>query len=169
MIVLYTRCETHDLAPAVTATANAGSRIEDPGRSHVRCSIHPAAQADAAMAQPPMMGRKEINNMMLSDLCIDVHATMGKNFKLIEVNPVYKYENGKVTNEVQAYKYNVVLEDKRYKQVSVKVFGEQRIATPQFPVSVNFVGLEIRAYDINGKFAVSVTAKDIKVVDSTKG
>jgi len=106
---------------------------------------------------------------MLSDLCIDVHATMGKNFKLIEVNPVYKYENGKVTNEVQAYKYNVVLEDKRYKQVSVKVFGEQRIATPQFPVSVNFVGLEIRAYDINGKFAVSVTAKDIKVVDSTKG
>ena len=46
--------------------------------------------------------------MMLSDLCIDVHATMGKNFKLIEVNPVYKYENGKVTNEVQAYKYNFV-------------------------------------------------------------
>jgi len=48
-ILIHTRCETHDLALAVTATANAGSRIEDPDRSHVRCSIHPTAQADAVM------------------------------------------------------------------------------------------------------------------------
>ena len=48
----------------------------------------------------------------LHALKIDVVATLGKRYWLTEVRPVYKYTDNKKTDEIDGYRYTIVLPER---------------------------------------------------------
>lgn len=84
---------------------------------------------------------------------------------LTDVSPVYKYENHARTDEIIGYRYTVACPYLDLEKVGIKVEGDKKVDKPAngFPV-VEFSGMEIKAYVINGNAQITVTAKDVKVV-----
>lgn len=60
----------------------------------------------------------------LHALKIDVVATLGKRYWLTEVRPVYKYTDNKKTDEIDGYRYTIVLPERGLEKISVKIEGK---------------------------------------------
>ena len=62
----------------------------------------------------------------LHALKIDVVATLGKRYWLTEVRPVYKYTDNKKTDEIDGYRYTIVLPERGLEKISVKSVSTRR-------------------------------------------
>lgn len=99
--------------------------------------------------------------MKLNDIVIDNEKTLGKHLLLTEVIPYYRYNDGKKTNEIEGYKYTVVLQERKFEKLSVKIEGDCRMSQPDKYQEVELKGLELRPYSKDGDFAISAKATDI--------
>jgi len=97
----------------------------------------------------------------LHALKIDVVATLGKRYWLTEVRPVYKYIDNKKTDEIDGYRYTIVLPERGLEKISVKIEGKKRIDTPDNYVEVDFSNLELYIYWLSGQPQIGARAKDI--------
>lgn len=58
--------------------------------------------------------------MDIKDVVIDAYKTVGTDLMLVSVLPAYEYDNGKRTDHILGYKYEVVLPHRAYEKLSVK-------------------------------------------------
>lgn len=98
----------------------------------------------------------------IRDLKID-NTSLGKPLLLVEVRPYSDYKDGKPTEGVTGYRYDVCLAEHRLEKLSVKIEGAQLMENPEGgAVEVEFTGLEVRAYqerDQGRPGAVKFTAR----------
>lgn len=87
---------------------------------------------------------------------------------LIAVEPTYTYsETGQRTNNVDGYKYTVLLPQLGFSKLSVKIAGEQRLDVPVGTmVPVYFDGLELKVYSLETSRSVYLSAKAGDIVQS---
>lgn len=90
-------------------------------------------------------------------------ASVGKKMLLVDVTPCYVYANGQRTNEIEGYRYVVVLPEMEFDKLGVKINGEQLIEKPDSYVDVTFEGLDVFIYWRAGTYEVGATATAIKV------
>lgn len=100
----------------------------------------------------------------LRDLRIDP-ASLGQKKLLVEVAPAYAYQDGKRSSKVTGYRYVVCLADHKLEKLSVRIDGEQLMEQPDGYAEVDFDGLEVTAYEIEGKVQLSAKATGIHAVD----
>lgn len=83
--------------------------------------------------------------MEVRDLIIDAEATVGDGLLLVDILPVFVYENGKRTDNISGYRYVVVMPTRAFDRLSVKIAGEKQLDLlgDEYPV-VEFDGLEIK-------------------------
>ena len=59
----------------------------------------------------------------VTDVKIDVPATVGNKLLLVDIKPRYEYDNNQRTDKVAGYGYTVVLPDKAFEKLTVKIDG----------------------------------------------
>lgn len=99
----------------------------------------------------------------IRDLRIDP-ASLGVKKLLVDVIPAYEYKDGKRTDTITGYRYVVCLMQHRLEKLSVRIDGPQRLEQPEGFVDVEFDGLEVGAYEAQGKVQFTAKAADIHIV-----
>ena len=77
---------------------------------------------------------------------------------LVEVTPAYVYKNGVKTNEIEGYRYGLVLPEIGFERLSVKILGDKLMEQPEQYAEVDLEGLEITLYHKGGSYDVFATA-----------
>ena len=104
--------------------------------------------------------------LKITDLVIS-NDSIGKKALLVEVKPRYKYANGQRTEEIEGYAYTIVLPEKQFKKLIVKIDGDKKMDTPaEGYTEVIFEGLELSIYWVQGQYAVAAKATGIRPVNS---
>ena len=99
----------------------------------------------------------------LRDLKID-NASLGQKKLLVEVVPAYEYKDKQRTDKITGYRYVVCLVEHHLEKLSVRIDGELRMEQPDGFVEVDFDGLEVSAYESQGKVQFTAKAADIFAV-----
>jgi len=105
--------------------------------------------------------------MKITDLKVDLKS-IGSKYWLVEVLPVYVYENGRRTDNISAYRYMIALPERNLEKIGVKVEGQQQLETPNGYVEVTFTDLELFIFWYNGDYQVGAKAKGITLVNQIK-
>ena len=103
--------------------------------------------------------------LSLRDLVIDP-KTLGTKLLLVDVRPAYEYQEGKRTDRIVGYRYEIVLPDKGFEKLAVEIEGPQQLDKPDGYAEVAFDGLEIYAYQQNGTIAVGARATGIRRIQT---
>ena len=108
--------------------------------------------------------------MKTSDIKLDIEKTFGKKFLLTEVAPYYPYVNGVKGEAHEGYRYTVVLADRKFEKLGVKIKGSvpliEATAEPQECV---FQGLEASIYTgKTGEINFTASASSIELVKEKK-
>lgn len=107
--------------------------------------------------------------MDVSHLAIDSYASVGKTLILVNVTPSYAYENGTRTDKLEGYRYEIVLPEKAYEKLSVRIPGEQRIEVSEGDTPfVSLDGLSLKLFWTPQGHKVSATADNIKLINPPK-
>lgn len=104
--------------------------------------------------------------MKITDLKFEI-GQFGKRMNLTGVEPYYIYEAGKKTNKIEGFKYNVVLLDREYEKISVKIAGNRLLEEQEkYDIPIKFVGLEVGFYqDFTTKnLYLKATAKNLEIL-----
>lgn len=98
----------------------------------------------------------------------DVAATVGDTLLLTDIRPTFRYEQGVRSEEITGYTYEVLLADRQYLQLRIKIPGQRQLdpavlegQTPR----VRVIGLELTPYAINGRTGVSAKAESIEIIE----
>ena len=106
--------------------------------------------------------------LRLSDLIIDAKS-LGNRLWLTEITAVYSYRNNVKTDEVVGYRYTVCLPDKNFEKIGIKIDGKRLLESPESSyLVVQFEGLEIFAYSLNGVIQIGGKATGVSVVSNSK-
>ena len=114
----------------------------------------------------------------IRDLKIDP-ASLGAKKLLVDIVPTYEYKDGHRTETVTGYRYIVALPDLsleklgvksvkiegRMRTPGVKIDGKQLMEKPDGYAEVEFSGLEVSAYESQGKTQISAKATGISLVN----
>lgn len=107
--------------------------------------------------------------MDTNKVIIDANATIGKSPMLIGVSEIYNYVDGKKIDTIIGYKYEVVLPDKMYDKLSVRILGDKKLDMPENETpTVIFEGLEMNLYWSPQGHKVSASAENIKFTNPPK-
>lgn len=85
---------------------------------------------------------------------------------LIGIRPRYQYVDGVRTDEINAYRYDLILIERGYTQVSVNIPGTLQLAMPNdgSTPAVELLGmLEIYAYANSGRGLLGMRAEGIQL------
>ncbi len=92
----------------------------------------------------------------------------GRLFYLTNITPLFKFENGKATNERIGTKYEVALFEKKLEKIIIKVEGPQTLSDDLLikKEMIKVVPEELEAYFYlrDGRPQISAKAKALKVV-----
>ena len=91
-------------------------------------------------------------------------SSLGKKLLLLDVQPVHEYVNGRKTDTITAYKYEVVLVERAYEKLKIKIDGMRQLERPDEPTEVSFDGLKLGLYCVNGVYNISAKADAIHFV-----
>lgn len=105
--------------------------------------------------------------MDIKNIVIDAQKTIGKNVLLVDVIPAFEYKNGRRTENVVGYRYEIAMPEHKLEKIGVKIDGNQRMEAPNGAVPVRFDDLELYLYWSQGSYQVAARAKGIHPV--TKG
>lgn len=94
------------------------------------------------------------------DLRIDPNS-LGKEMLLVDVMPRYEYKEGRRTDNLTGYSYIVALPAHGLEKISVRIDGKQLMEKPEGFIEVSFTGLEVNAYEREGRVQFSGTATGI--------
>jgi len=103
--------------------------------------------------------------MRITDLIIS-NSSLGKRLWLVEVIPVYEYQNSKRTDNITGYRYVVAMPDRNLEKIGIKIEGKQLLEAPEGYAEVTFTDLEIFIYWSNGQPQVAARAKGISLVNT---
>ena len=93
----------------------------------------------------------------IRDVKIDV-ASLGQKKLLTDVQPAYEYRDGKRTDNITGYRYEIALASHNLDKINVRIDGKQLMEAPKDGfVEVEFTDLEIGAYQKDNQ--VFFTAK----------
>ena len=101
----------------------------------------------------------------IRDLRIDP-ASLGTKKWLVDIMPAYEYKDGKRTDTVTGYRYIVALPAHGLEKLSIKIDGKQLVEKPEGFIEVEFVGLEVSAYETQGHVQITAKATGIHLVSS---
>ena len=101
--------------------------------------------------------------MLQQDVVIDVDASLGSALMLVEVSEYFDYDNGTRLQDIAGYKYRLLMKDKSFHEVGVKIPGAKKMDADGCPM-VELENPEINMYVINGKPVISVTAHGIHAI-----
>jgi hypothetical protein len=103
--------------------------------------------------------------MNVQDLVITISASFGKKMFCVAVRPVNEFIDGKRQDKIVGYRYTVVLQDKKFDRIDVRVDGPQTLEVGEHDViPVTFTDMAVCVYMMNGKMQFSVKASAINVV-----
>lgn len=101
--------------------------------------------------------------MNITDVSIDPKKTLGSQMLLVNIHPIYEYTNGKKSDTVNGFKYDICLPERLFDKISVKILGEQKIAKPESGYTeVELIDLELFVYWMAGSYHIGARASDIK-------
>lgn len=103
----------------------------------------------------------------IRDLRIDP-ACLGQKKLLVDIVPVYEYKDSKRTDTVVAYRYIVALPELRLEKLGVKIEGRQIMEKPDGFAEVEFDGLEVSAYESQGRTQITAKATGVSLVNPGK-
>lgn len=110
--------------------------------------------------------------LSMRDLITDIPATCGRKMILCAIDEEREFIDGKPTGKVANNVYDVVLPERAYKHLLVKIPGSARLTLnendPQ-DVYVEFSGLSITPYAFNGRTGLSAKATGIRVISLDVG
>ena len=96
----------------------------------------------------------------IRDLRIDP-ASLGEKKLLVDVAPAYEYKDGHRSDNITGYRYIVALPEHGLDKLGVKIPGSKLMEKPDGYVEVEFSGLEVFAYESQGKTQISAKATGI--------
>lgn len=116
--------------------------------------------------------------LKITDLKIDPHSLGDKYIFTGEITPAYDYKDGHKTNNINGYKYGVVLPNLKFEKINIKVPIEKKPA-PLFDIlsdepipagiELGFKGLNVGTYFSNGTINITASAEDVFLIDNKKG
>ena len=92
-------------------------------------------------------------------------TSLGEKMLLVDITPAYEYKDGRRLDTVTGYRYIVALPEHGLEKLGVKIDGKQLLDKPDGFVEVEFDGLEVFAYEAQGKTQISARATGIILVD----
>ena len=92
-------------------------------------------------------------------------TSLGEKMLLVDITPAYEYKDGRRLDNVTGYRYIVALPEHGLEKLGVKIDGKQLLEKPDGFAEVEFTGLEVFAYEAQGKTQVSARATGITLVD----
>lgn len=95
-----------------------------------------------------------------SDMIIE-NKSIGSKYLLVEVRPKYEYVDNRRTDKVAGYGYTIVLPEKHFEKLIVRIDGPKLMDTPDGYVDVGFDKLELYIYWYQGQYAVGARAAGI--------
>lgn len=100
--------------------------------------------------------------MKITDLVIDPKGSLGNRLWLTEISEVREYKDNKRTENIVGHRYIVVLPDRNFEKIAVKIDGKRLLEMPETGyIDVNFTGLNMTIYWINGQPEVSARATGV--------
>ena len=92
-------------------------------------------------------------------------TSLGERMLLVDITPAYEYKDGRRLDTVTGYRYIVALPEHGLEKLGVKIDGKQLLEKPDGFAEVEFIGLEVFAYEAQGKTQISARATGITLVD----
>ena len=92
-------------------------------------------------------------------------TSLGEKMLLVDITPAYEYKDGRRLDTVTGYRYIVALPEHGLEKLGVKIDGKQLLEKPDGFAEVEFTGLEVFAYEAQGKTQISARATGIALVD----
>lgn len=98
----------------------------------------------------------------IQDLRIDPKS-LGNSFLLTDITPVVEYKDGKRTDNVVGYRYEVAVVAHKLNKIGIKIDGPKQLELQEMQ-SVVFTGLEIKMYQDfkSNQVRLTATAESIK-------
>lgn len=108
--------------------------------------------------------------MDINHIVIDTNKTVGNTTILVGVTPAFEYVDGVRKDNIVGYKYELVLPDRLYEKLVVKILGKKRVelADDGVPQPVALDGLTMSLYWTPQGHKVSATADNIKLISPPK-
>lgn len=106
--------------------------------------------------------------MDIKNVKIDVLGSVGGKLLLVDVTPSYASVDGHRTGSVTGYKYTVVLEERMFDKLSVRIDGDKQIDKPidgNSRIYVRFDNLELSLYWTNSGHQVAAKASAVHSVN----
>jgi len=100
----------------------------------------------------------------IRDLKIDP-ASLGAKKLLVDITPAYEYKDGRRMDTITGYRYVVALPEHSLEKLGVKIEGKQLLEKPEGFVKVEFSGLEVFAYESQGRTQISAKATGISLAN----
>lgn len=100
----------------------------------------------------------------IRDLKIDP-ASLGAKKLLVDITPAYEYKDGRWSETITGYRYIVALPEHGLEKIGVKIEGRQLLEKPKGFAEVEFSGLEVFAYESQGKTQISAKATGISLAN----
>ena len=91
-------------------------------------------------------------------------ASLGEKKLLVDIAPAYEYKDGRRMDTVTGYRYIVALPEHGLEKLGVKIDGRQFMEKPEGFAEVEFSGLEVFAYESQGRTQISARAEGISPV-----
>ena len=104
--------------------------------------------------------------MQLKYANLNVKKTCGDEFILTEVTPVYNFVDGKRVGDPIATNFTLILPQKRFDTLKVRIEGNTDVATPESPVQAKLEGLELAIKWSKDGHYIAGTATGISIVNS---
>lgn len=98
--------------------------------------------------------------MKITDVKIS-NSTVGKKLLLVDVQPYYTYKDGERTSTIEGYKYVIVMQERNFDKLLVKIPGDQQMETPDGYSEITIEGLELYVYWRAGNYEVGAIATGI--------
>ena len=92
-------------------------------------------------------------------------TSLGEKMLLVDITPAYEYKDGRRLDTVTGYRYIVALPEHGLEKLGVKIDGKQLLDKPDGFAEVEFDGLDVFAYEAQGKTQISARATGITLVD----
>lgn len=107
--------------------------------------------------------------LKITDLKIDP-ASLGGNYLLVDIRPVFAYKDGEKTNNIDGYRYQCCLPKHKMEKIGVRVASKVPLfdlEKEEIPVGteVDFEGLEVGSYFSNGQINVNAKADSVSIVE----
>lgn len=74
---------------------------------------------------------------------LNIKGTCGNSFILTEVKPYYAYKDGKRIGDPLGYNYTVILPERKFEKLQVRIEGTCQLEAPEDSVPVVFTDLQL--------------------------